>query len=977
MPKTKTFSKHPQVQPRKFDDESQSIIDNLPVGVFRISYDGFGEILLANTELLKIFRFDSSENIQAIKMRDLFLDRDEWEDLNNELHLKSQVTGLEVQLKEINGSSFWASINARLIGEQDSNAGEWVEGTVEDISSRKSGEERNVSQMENLRQASLTLTASLDLKEVLDTIAECALALVPGMRNCHIFLYHSENGDKLIFGTALWGDGKRNKPFSNPRSDGLTMTVAKTGHPIMVPDLRADPLYAGTPSSWSGSIIGLPLKIGDRVVGVMNVSHVQPGAFTESDTHMLRLLGDQAAIAIENARLYEAVATEERHLSLVYDIGRELAPSLDSNEILERAIGLTCQAIGGSLGLALQYLPEGKILRWQNLYQSDQHEPVEVNLPIDIELEEGFPGWVASNREAINIPDLSQDERFNEFPGWQDGARSVLAAPIIHGEQLMGVFCLYHHATGAFSADQLELIQAICHQVGVALSNVGRYEQVQHLVVMLEREQERLSRLVERLPVGVLLLNEDYNPVLVNSYGGEILFQLGMEESSSGLDRLGPYSIEDLIERSDDPQSVEINLDGAKPRIYEIETRALGGDNPHWILMLRDVTVERHNQSRIQMQDRLATVGQLAAGIAHDFNNIMATILVYSDLLLKDLALNPAGLERLSIIQQQVQRASSLIRQILDFSRQSVMEQSTLDLLPFIKEFDRLLERVLPETIRVEFKYEPGSFPVHADPTRLQQVLMNLAINARDAMPEGGVLSFDLNKLVLQPGEIPPSPFLPTGEWISITVGDTGLGIPADVIPHIFEPFYSTKPIGEGTGLGLAQAYGIVKQHGGYIDVQSKIDEGTKFSIYLPTLPTQQIDIHPTKYSSPLQGDGQTILVVEDDPTTLNAIQDLLEAQEYQVLTASNGAEALQIFDLNPGVIDLLVSDMVMPEMGGLALFNQVKEKWPQVKIMFVTGHPMGTESKSFLEEKQITWLHKPFSVPEFFTLVEDLLGSE
>jgi PAS domain S-box-containing protein len=150
MPKTKTFSKHPQVQPRKFDDESQSIIDNLPVGVFRISYDGFGEILLANTELLKIFRFDSSENIQAIKMRDLFLDRDEWEDLNNELHLKSQVTGLEVQLKEINGSSFWASINARLIGEQDSNAGEWVEGTVEDISSRKSGEERNVSQMQNV-----------------------------------------------------------------------------------------------------------------------------------------------------------------------------------------------------------------------------------------------------------------------------------------------------------------------------------------------------------------------------------------------------------------------------------------------------------------------------------------------------------------------------------------------------------------------------------------------------------------------------------------------------------------------------------------------------------------------------------------------------------------------------------------------------------------------------------------------------------
>lgn len=976
MPKTNSINQRQRVNHRKNNIESNSIVENIPIGVFRISSDEFGEVLLANSEFLRIFRVDSSTNHQAIEMRDLFLDPDEWETFINELDLNSRVTGLEVQMQEIGGSSFWASINARLVGESSFPNGQWIEGTVEDISSRKAGEERKVSQMENLRQASLTLTASLDLKEVLDTIAECALDLVPGMRNCHIFLYQSEKGGKLIFGTALWGDGKRNEPFSNPRSNGLTMTVAKTGEPIMVSDLRADPLYEGTPSSWSGSIIGLPLKIGERVVGVMNVSHTQVGAFTESDIHMLRLLGDQAAIAIENARLYEAVATEDRHLSLVYDIGRELTPSLDSKEILERAIGLTCQALGGSLGSALLYLPEKNKLRWQNLYQSDHQEHLEIDLPVNIDLEEGVPGWVALNREAINIPDINLDERFNDFPAWQSGIRSALGAPIIHGEQLMGVLCLYHHDAAAFSIDQLELIQAICQQVGVALSNVGRYEQVQHLVEMLEREQERLSRLVERLPVGVLLINEVYHPVLVNSFGAEILFQLGLEETGSGINRLGPYLIEEFIERSDDPQPVEIKLDGSKPRIFEIETRALGGENPHWVLMLRDVTVERHNQSRIQMQDKLATVGQLAAGIAHDFNNIMATILVYSDLLLKDLALNPAGLERLSIIQQQVQRASSLIRQILDFSRQSVMEQSTLDLLPFLKEFDRLLERVLSETIRVEFNFQPGSYPVHADPTRLQQVLMNLAINARDAMPEGGVLSFDLSRLVLQPDEIPPSPFLPPGEWIAITVGDTGVGISTDVIPHIFEPFFSTKPIGEGTGLGLAQAYGIVKQHGGYIDVQSDVKEGTKFTIYLPALPTQQIDINPRNYSTPLQGLGQTIMVVEDDPTTLNAIQDLLEAQEYRVLTASNGAEALQIFELNPGAIDLLVSDMVMPEMGGLALYNQVKEKWPQVKILFVTGHPMGTESKSFLEEKQITWLHKPFSVPEFFATVEELLDS-
>ena len=952
----------------------QSLVENIPLGIFRIICDPPGKFLLVNSEFLEIFGYGTIEDLLGIEMQDLYLNPSDWNDFLHDLELRGTVNGVEIQLKEIEGASFWASINARLVEGDQSGEGSWIDGTIEDISARKLGEMRNIAQMENLRQASLTLTASLDLKEVLDTIAQCALDLVPGMRNCHIFLYQSENGSKLIFGTALWGDGKRSQPFSNPRSGGLTMTVAQSGNPILVSDMRSHPLYVGMPGSWKGSIIGLPLKIGDRVVGVMNVSHTQPEAFSESDIRMLRLLGDQAAIAIENARLYEAIATEERHLSLVYDIGRELAPSLDSDEILDRAIRLTCQALGGSLGMAFIHLPEESKLRWQKVYQANQRVSEKIKLPVDISMGEGLPGWIGLNFKAVNIADITEDDRYDDIPGWQDGMRSMLGSPIVHGDQLMGVFCLFHHEVASFSRDHLELIQAICHQVGVALSNVGRYEQVQHLVEMLEREQERLSNLVERLPVGVLLLNQEYHPVVVNTYGSEILTLFGINDFSTGLNQLGPYSISELIERCDDPHPVEINIDHGRPRTFEIEIRALGGEQRHWILMLRDVTLDRHNQSRIQMQDRLATVGQLAAGIAHDFNNIMATILVYSDLLRKDLALNSAGLEQLAIIQQQVQRAASLIRQILDFSRQSVMEQINLDLFPFIKEFDKLLVRVLPETIRVEFKSQPGVYPVRADPTRLQQVLMNLAINARDAMPDGGVLSFSINRLILKPGDIPPSPYLPAGEWISITVGDTGMGISPEVIPHIFEPFFTTKPIGEGTGLGLAQAYGIVKQHGGYIDVQSQVGQGTRFSIYLLTLPVQQIEKALVEFSSPLQGNGQTILVVEDDPTTLNAIQDLLEAQKYQVLVASNGNEAIQVFEQNPEMIDLLVSDMVMPEMGGLALFNQVQNRWPKVKTLFVTGHPMGIERKSMLEEKRITWLQKPFSVPEFFYMVEEIL---
>ena len=953
----------------------QSFVENLPLGMFRVSSDPAGEFIMVNPEFLAIFGYQSYEEIQGFGLKDHFLSVTSWREFQSCIFSRQFIGPLELQLSKRDGSHFWAAITASL-NEDPAEGTSWVDGTVEDIDERKFDELRNIAQTEILRQASLTLTASLDLSDVLDTIAQCSMDLVPGIRNCHIFLYQPQNNQKLIFGTALWGEGRKSFPFSQPRPDGLTMRVAESGEPILVSDFREDPIYVDTPESWTGSILGLPLKIGERVVGVMNVSHTEPGALTELNLRQLRLLGDHAAIAIENARLYEALAAEERHMSLVFDIGRELAPSLDSGEILERAIRLTCEAFGSTFGIAFNFIPGENNFKWRTVYQAEQARQSENDQLNQLEDRDDLLAWVAKTQEAVNIFDLTEDTQTDCISEFSNGMRSVLASPIIYGEQILAALCLFHDQPGYFSDDDRDLIQTICHQVGVALSNVGRYEQVGQLVVLLEKEQQRLKNLVERLPVGVILLDENYQPVVVNSYGNEILADCGIHDLQPGLHGLGTYSIDELIRIRDNPQPVVINIEGPSTKMFEIEIRSMSAEPPSWLLMLRDITRERHNQSRIQMQERLATVGQLAAGIAHDFNNIMATILVYSDLLKKALASDSAGLEQLEIIQQQVQRAASLIRQILDFSRQSVLEPASLDLLPFIKEFEKLLERLLPETIRVELNFHPGNFQVHADPTQLQQVFMNLAINARDAMPYGGILSLDISHLILKPGEVPPSPYLPQGEWIAIIIGDTGVGIPAEVLPHIFEPFFTTKPVGEGTGLGLAQAYGIIKQHGGFIDVQSEPGEGTRFAVYLPALPTQYIEKTNVQYSSPLEGHGKTILVVEDDPTTLQAIQDLLEAQDYQVLAASNGKEAMQILDQTTNVIDLLVSDMVMPEMGGFSLYKQVQDRWPEIKTLFVTGHPLGAESQSLLEDKQITWLQKPFSVPEFFFTIEEILSA-
>jgi signal transduction histidine kinase len=478
----------------------------------------------------------------------------------------------------------------------------------------------------------------------------------------------------------------------------------------------------------------------------------------------------------------------------------------------------------------------------------------------------------------------------------------------------------------------------------------------------------------------VLLLDDNYRLLIANLLGRQIVSRLNPDQKGGVLHHLGPYPVESLCTAfvsSDLADKLPIEIDHAGPprMIIEAEARLIGHETRQWVITMRDVTQEREIQERVKLQERLATVGQLAAGIAHDFNNIMAAILVYTDLLMGDRSLPNLSRDRLTIIQQQVQRASSLIRQILDFSRRSMMEQHPLDLLPFVKELDKLLSRVLPETIRTELKYQPGSYVVNGDPTRLQQVFMNLAVNARDAMPEGGSLCFEISRFQNEVAGRQPYSGLPEGDWICISVKDSGGGISAEVLPFVFDPFFTTKPVGQGTGLGLAQVYGIVRQHQGYIDVTSQPGQGTEFKIFLPALvAVEDRTIHnPTPVQ--VDGGGLYVLLAEDDPATLEALKALLEAQNFKVLAAHTGQEAYQIYEKWCESILLVVSDVVMPQMGGVALYQVLRQRWPQARILLITGHPMESEDKNLLETGDVHWLQKPFSVQEFVATVQAVLG--
>lgn len=373
-----------------------------------------------------------------------------------------------------------------------------------------------------------------------------------------------------------------------------------------------------------------------------------------------------------------------------------------------------------------------------------------------------------------------------------------------------------------------------------------------------------------------------------------------------------------------------------------------------------DVTQSKRTEAKIQTQTRLATVGQLATGIAHDFNNIMAVIALYSGSLVRNPE-HPKRTHYLATISEQAQHASNLIGQLLDFSRRSIIEPHPLELEPFVKEMVKLLQRTMPENMTVYFEAGDDDYSVRADPTRIQQVLMNLAVNARDAMPRGGQLHITLSRLSAALDRKPP-PELEAGDWITLTVSDTGSGISPDVLPHIFEPFFTTKESDQGTGLGLSQVYGIVKQHGGEITVDSVVGRGTEFVIYLPALPPDAASEPDMEETIERARGLEAILLVEDEGATRQAIEETLVTLGYQVLAAHTGEEALSLFDRHHEAIDLVLSDTIMPQMDGIELYQLMCKRRPDVRLMLMSGYPLEGKKKAILEQDNVFWIQKPFT---------------
>jgi PAS domain S-box-containing protein len=384
---------------------------------------------------------------------------------------------------------------------------------------------------------------------------------------------------------------------------------------------------------------------------------------------------------------------------------------------------------------------------------------------------------------------------------------------------------------------------------------------------------------------------------------------------------------------------------------------------------VEDVTQRKKMKERLRRQERLAVVGQMAGGIAHDFRNFLTGIILYAQIPLRNPDL-PSDLRKtLDTIVSEARRAGDLVQQILDFSRRSIMETERIDLVELTHEVADILHKIVPENIDVTLELPSESCIVEADPSRVQQVLMNLALNARDAMAGGGELRIILGRKEIEPGEEPLVDMSP-GKWVTLSISDTGIGMTEDVQEHLFEPFFTTKEPGKGTGLGLAQVYGIVKQHQGHINVETEVSEGTTFTVYLPAHKEDGAVSTDRSAELPL-GHGEMILLVEDEDKVRAAVREILESLGYRVIAATQGREALERLGHAP--IDLLVTDLVMPEMGGRELIRTLKEEREDLRTVVMTGYAADVD----FPDPAVDLVHKPIDLETVARTVRQALDGD
>ena len=504
----------------------------------------------------------------------------------------------------------------------------------------------------------------------------------------------------------------------------------------------------------------------------------------------------------------------------------------------------------------------------------------------------------------------------------------------------------------------------------------------------LSRSEASFRSLVEGAPHGIYRATMtgqflEVNPALQRMLGYDSVQELFKADLATQVFRnSADYErMNELLAKSKELKDIE--LEWKRPNGEPIVVRCSGhyvdvkdGGPGYFEGFAEDVTEKRTLERQLRMAQKMEAIGRLSGGIAHDFNNLLGVIIGYSGVLKKSLDKSQPTYEYATEIEKAGQRAASLTRQLLAFSRQQVLTPSVLSLNSLVSDMEKMLPRLLGEDINVSLSLDSELGNVKADQSQIEQVIMNLAVNARDAMPSGGKLHIQTANIELDQAYTRDHPGSKVGSYVMLAITDSGSGMSAETITHIFEPFFTTKGVGEGTGLGLATVYGVVKQSNGYIWVDSAPGKGSTFQIYLPrNLDTEQVSAAKPEVQSREKPKGsEMILLVEDAEPLRKLAQAFLESNGFRVLSAPSGEAALEIAARHSGLFDLLLTDVVMPGMNGRVLAEQLSMRQPGLKVLFMSGYTDSFIAGHGVLQKGTNLLHKPFTEEVFISKVREVL---
>ncbi|HKS07841.1 MAG TPA: ATP-binding protein [Gemmatimonadaceae bacterium] len=701
--------------------------------------------------------------------------------------------------------------------------------------------------------------------------------------------------------------------------------------------------------------------------------------------HAMRAVGSCGDVSERKALEFELRAKTER-LAAMMDMQREIA-SASFNEpnalsrVAERAARLT-----HADGAMIARLDRGELANvgaFRIGYATD-----EANITLAPEIARD----AVRTREPVVVWDVEHDSRIDPAGTKVENVGALVAVPLIAENRVIGVLWVHSRSPQVFGTDAVQALSLVAGVIAVAMANADRFSENQRLLAQrtsalasARESEERYRMVADGTLIQILFIDTMERCTFANKAvagmlgrAPELLVGQHLRDIAGQVnyDRIRAHVIAALTGRE---QQFDVEWESAKSERRVLAMRYVprrddAGVITGFFVISEDETERRELQEQVQRTQRMEAVGQLAGGVAHDFNNLLTVIGGFAQMLRADPSLNNDQRSDVDEIHKATQRASSLTRQLLAFSRKQTMQPAPVDLNAVVRDNERMLRRLVREDLTLECNLAPSLGTVFADSRQIEHVLVNLVVNARDATGEGGRITIDTADVEIQPGRANP---VTPGAWVRLRVSDTGVGMTSETMQHVFEPFFTTKPAGEGTGLGLAMAYGIIEQSGGAIYAESEPGRGTVFTVLLPRAdePT-----HPRKtpvHTAAIGARGERVLLVEDEEPVRALARRVLERAGYVVALAKNGREALGLVQAEPKGFALIVSDVVMPEMGGLELAERVRDIDPDLPVLLMSGYAATEIERRGGVPEGARFLQKPFGPDALLSAVRQAHSPE